>query len=83
MDNSKKKKIKIGKIEVIRDACIGAASCVALAQKTFELDEEAKAIILDKKGNSDEDILEAAKSCPTDAIIVWDDEGNQLWPEKK
>ena len=82
MENQKKKKVRIGKIEVVRHLCIGAASCTALAQNTFELDQGAKAVIIDPKGNSDEDILEAAKSCPTDAIIVFDTNGNQIWPEK-
>lgn len=37
------------KIVVDRDACIGAASCVVLAAKTFGLDEQGKAYILNEK----------------------------------
>ncbi len=37
------------KVKVDRDLCIGAASCVAVAPKTFELDNEGKAVIK-KKG---------------------------------
>ncbi|MBI4139216.1 ferredoxin [Candidatus Uhrbacteria bacterium] len=37
------------KIVVDRDLCIGAASCVALAAKTFGLDVEGKAYILNEK----------------------------------
>lgn len=81
-ETSKKKGLKISKIVVDRDGCIGAASCIALAPDTFELDEEAKAVIKDSHGNSDEDILEAAKSCPTNAIFIYDEGGNQIWPEK-
>lgn len=69
------------KIKVIRDLCIGAASCVAIAPKVFELDNEAKAIILDENGNTDEDILAAAQSCPVNAIIIEDENGNQVWPK--
>ncbi|OGY24909.1 MAG: hypothetical protein A2Y57_01180 [Candidatus Woykebacteria bacterium RBG_13_40_7b] len=68
------------KVKVIRDLCIGAASCVVIAPKVFQLDSEGKAIVLDQKGMSDQIILDAAKSCPTQAIIVEDDEGNQLYP---
>ena len=78
---SEKKQVKISKIVVDRPACIGAASCIAVAPETFKLDDEAKAIIIDNHGNKDEQILEAAKSCPTDAISIFDDEGNKIWPE--
>ena len=87
------------KVKVDRDLCIGAASCVAVAPNTFELDSEGKAVIKKKDGSmtsdfvgyadiSDEEIniLNAAKSCPVNAIIIVevDDNGNeikQVWPE--
>ena len=69
-------------VEVIRDKCIGAASCVAVAPLTFKMDEENKAIVLGQKQDSDENILLSAQSCPTAAIIVTDDEtGEQVWPK--
>lgn len=37
------------KIVVDRDLCIGAASCVVLAGKTFGLDEEGKVFVLNEK----------------------------------
>lgn len=37
------------KIVIDRDKCIGAASCVALAAKTFGLDKEGRAYILNEK----------------------------------
>lgn len=74
---------QIGKYEVkvIREKCIGAASCVALAPHTFDLDEEDIAIIINQHGDSDDDRLLAAQSCPTMAIIVTDTTtGQQVWP---
>lgn len=69
------------KVEVIRDKCISAASCVAIAPAVFDLDEEQIAIILDQNGNDDETKLLAAQSCPTAAIIVTNTETNeQVWP---
>jgi ferredoxin len=69
------------KVEVIREKCIGAASCVAIAPKVFDLDEEQIAIILDQNGNDDQTKLLAAQSCPTAAIIVTDTKkGEQVWP---
>ncbi|MEK7149203.1 MAG: ferredoxin [Patescibacteria group bacterium] len=94
-----KKQMKIGKIQVHRDLCIGAASCVAIMPGVFELDPENKAVILKNDGTADsgpvsygilrdagadtEMILLAAKSCPTQAIVLFDEDGNQIFPEVK
>lgn len=72
---------EIASVEVVRDLCIGAASCVALASDTFELDVEAKAIVKNPKGNTSAEILAAAQSCPVNAIILKDASGKQIWPE--
>lgn len=77
------KVVQIGKykIQVIRHLCISAASCIAVSPNVFEFDSENKAII--KEGASDlpENILMAAQSCPTKAIIITDTEtGQQVWP---
>lgn len=71
---------KIGKIVVDRNLCIGAASCVAVAPGVFELDSENKAVVYNDKGADDDTILLAAKSCPTQAILVFDEDGNQIYP---
>ncbi|MBI3980910.1 ferredoxin [Candidatus Microgenomates bacterium] len=77
------KTIKVGKykVKVLRDLCIGAASCVAISPKVFQLDSEAKAIILDQGDDTNENLLAAAQSCPVNAIIVEDENGNQIWPK--
>ncbi len=80
-DENKKTK-KIAKIVVKRDLCIGAATCIAIAGDTFELDNENIAIVKDNIGNSDEEILLAAQSCPTLAIYLYDEDGNQIFPEE-
>ncbi len=84
-------------IQVDRDLCIGAASCIAVYPEIFELDEESKAIMLKKDGNhtsdkttidllscanvDDDKLLLAAQSCPTAAIFLYDEEGNMVYPE--
>ncbi|MBI4224931.1 MAG: ferredoxin [Candidatus Sungbacteria bacterium] len=75
-----KKTLKIGKIIVDRNLCIGAASCIAVAPGVFELDSENKAIVYNDKGADAETILLAAQSCPTQAILIFDEEGNQIYP---
>ncbi len=69
------------KVKVLRDICIGAASCVAIAPKVFQLDQEAKAVVTDENGDTPENILAAGQSCPVNAIIIEDENGNQVWPK--
>jgi ferredoxin len=64
-----------------RSACIGAATCIALAPHAYVLDAEAKAVFLDSAGDeSDEALLNAAKGCPVAAIKIVDDTGKQIFP---
>lgn len=84
------------RIRVDEDLCIGAASCVTVAPETFMLNDENKAIVLDRTGadttqtyerwvevTDDEyrTILLGAQSCPTLAIFLYDEAGVQLFPE--
>ena len=74
---------KIGKytVTVDRDLCIGAASCIAVAPKAYELDNEAKAVFLDTADEeTPEAIMDSAKSCPVAAIIIHDENGKQIYP---
>ncbi len=77
------------KIVVDQATCIGAASCVALAAKTFGLNGEGKVFILDEGKESiealateamdaREAILEAARSCPVLAIKLFEDTGEEI-----
>ena len=68
------------KVRIDRNLCTGLGNCVALAPTVFELDEEDKAVVLDPASVPDDALLEAAESCPYDAIIIEDDEGNQVYP---
>ncbi len=86
------------RIHVDQDICIGAASCVALAAKTFGLNQEGKVFILNedpelaKRNHAGECIeslsnplmdvrevlLEGARSCPVQAIRVFEDSGEEI-----
>lgn len=75
-----KKPLRIKKIVVDRDLCIGAASCVVIAPETFQMDDENKAYVVNLEGNDAETIVMAAESCPTKAIFLYDEDGNQVYP---
>lgn len=68
------------KVRVDRELCIGLSNCVAIAPTVFKLDNENKALVLDPGSVDEKTLMEAAESCPQNAIIVEDDEGNQLYP---
>jgi ferredoxin len=68
------------KVRVDRDLCIGLGNCIAYAPTIFLLDEEGKAIVLDVTSVDDETLMEAAESCPENAIIIDSDEGDQIYP---
>jgi ferredoxin len=68
------------KVKVDRELCIGVSNCVAIAPTVFELDDQNKVVVLDLGSVDEETLMEAAKSCPENAIILEDDEGNQLYP---
>lgn len=75
---------RIGKIVIDRDLCIGAASCVTIMPGVFQLDDENKAVLVPESESlwADYDaVIMAAKSCPTKAIFVYDENGEQLYPE--
>ena len=69
------------KVTVDRDLCIGAGNCVAIAPAVFQMDADNKAIVLEDQDATDDLLWQAAESCPTNAIILEDDEtGEVLYP---
>ncbi len=81
MDTDKEVIVGKYKIKVLRSACIGAASCVAVSPGTFSLDPQNKAVVNSGSTDVPENILMAAQSCPTKAIVIIDTEtGQQVWP---
>ncbi|TSD14603.1 ferredoxin [Haloglomus irregulare] len=82
------------RIEYDRDTCIGMFQCVA-EWDAFEEDQDAgKAVLAGAEQSEDDpdvmvrevpedaelDAKFAARSCPVEAITVYDDDGEQLVP---
>jgi ferredoxin len=78
------------RIEYDRDTCIGMFQCVA-EWDAFRKDEDAgKAVLVDSEEREEDvfvrevpdgaelDAKFAARSCPVDAIAVYDDDGEQI-----
>jgi ferredoxin len=68
------------KVIIDRDLCEGIGNCVAIAPGVFHLDRQNKAVADNIESISQEKIMEAAESCPLDAIILQDDQGEQIYP---
>lgn len=70
-------------VRVDRKACIGAGECALTAPHIFHLDRENKAVVDSAAAAAaDEDLLwQVADTCPALAIILEDDEGNQIYPQ--
>jgi ferredoxin len=79
-------------IEYDRDTCIGMFQCVA-EWDAFGKDEDAGKAILESSEETTDDVFVreipddqeldakfAARTCPVDAIRVYDDDGEQLIP---
>lgn len=68
------------KVKVDRESCIGISNCMAIAPTVFKLDDRSTAVVLDPGSVDEQTLMEAARSCPENAILIEDDEGNQLYP---
>lgn len=69
-------------VRVIRNTCIGAATCVVYAPSTFAMDENNIAIINSGEWDKLEKVIAAAQSCPVIAIEVYQN-GEKIWPLEK
>ena len=67
-------------IRIDREKCVNAGNCVVTAPTVFIIDEDDKAVLIDPTTVDDDLIWLAAELCPTEAIIIEDDEGEQLYP---
>ncbi len=64
------------RIEIDRSLCSGFGSCVGIAPASVRLGRDGIAEPLAAE-TDDEDVLEAAASCPMGAILVFDETGAQ------
>jgi ferredoxin len=71
----------IGRIEVNRDLCIAAVSCIAVAESVYKLDDENKVVVTDANAVDDDTLRMSAESCPTKAISLYDKAGTRIFPK--
>jgi len=67
-------------IKIDEDECIGCGECSEAAPGTFEVNDDNIAVVKDPGGDAEDIIIESAKACPVEAIIVTNADGQQLAP---
>ena len=72
---------EVKRIVVDRAACIGARSCVVVAQGLFEMDDENLAYVQNPDAFDQETLKLAAESCPVLAIHLYTKEGKKIFPQ--
>ena len=60
------------KVKVNKDACIGCGACGAICDEVFEINDEglSEAKVEEVKEELQDEVRDAADSCPTGAIEV-------------
>jgi ferredoxin len=70
-------------VKIDRAGCIASANCMVIASDVFDFDDtDLCAFVEEKVEISREKLLEACKICPVEALILLDEDGAQLFPEK-
>lgn len=63
-----------------RASCIGVGDCAARAPRAFAVDVARKVCLVAPAGESASHIWDAARACPTDAILLERADGTPLYP---
>lgn len=70
------------KIIVNKDICVGCGSCAQAFPEVFKLGEDGKSeVIGDFAQMSEDQLVQMASYCPVEAIEIFDDAGNKIFPK--
>ncbi|MGK5629382.1 ferredoxin [Streptomyces sp. URMC 123] len=68
------------RVEVDRAVCIGSGMCVDSAPRGFTLDSARKSRSVASETDPDNELMEAAESCPVEAISIRTVDGRAVFP---
>ncbi len=81
MSEYEERRIGSLKVRIDRTLCVGFGDCIEHAPEAFRLDEEDIAVFgSDPQATERERLVQACDLCPVDALVVWDENGDQLVP---
>jgi ferredoxin len=61
------------RVGIDRDVCIGSGNCLFWAPNTFDLDDDARVVIIDQAGDPEDRIRVAVEGCPSKALSIVED----------
>lgn len=66
-------------VTVDKDVCISSGKCVADAPEVFRFDDdEIAGAVSERPGAPDAVLLDLAKACPSGAIVLRDEQGEEV-----
>lgn len=69
------------RIEIDLDECMSSGKCVADYPTLFDFDEDELALVRpDAENLDDADLFRAVRNCPSEAIGLYDEDGNRVSP---
>lgn len=68
------------RVRIDREKCVTAENCVVTAPTAFIIDADGKALLVDPGSVDEATLWLAAELCPTEAIVLEADDGEQLYP---
>lgn len=81
MDDIEERVVSGLTVRVDRAVCIGSKNCIHLAPEVFELGADQVVTFLEDAEDIEQDRLtEACRVCPVDALLVFDEMGEQIVP---
>ncbi|MEC7845202.1 MAG: ferredoxin [Actinomycetota bacterium] len=66
------------RLEIESDDCMSSGKCVADYPNVFEFDDEELAKLTSEATLSDDEIIRVARNCPSRAILVFDENGDNV-----
>jgi ferredoxin len=67
-------------VRIERNLCVGFAQCVDVSEEAFALDDNDKVVFEAPDHVTREQLMQACRACPVEALHVLDADGNQLVP---
>jgi ferredoxin len=60
--------------------CVGFGDCAKIAPEAFRVNDDGLVEFVEPDRVDRDRLIEACRSCPVDALLVWDANGAQLVP---
>jgi len=80
-DDTRERTISGVSVKIDRTLCIGSGNCTNLAPEIFKIDDANLVDFQDETPDIDQErLVESCSICPVDALIVENEDGEQIVP---